>query len=814
MFYIPGGITAGEDNENYDVIFSKGQMVNIDTEGSEWKPSIVAGNDGEIYVAWSSYFNGIYNIHFSKSSDYGKTFSDEVVVTDNNTGYKKNPSIDVDDNGIIYIVWDDTRHNDGENRVYFSKSTDGGKTFGTNIRVTDESSQTSWPVYPKIAVSAQGKIYVVMQDTRDHYHALYFARSTNGGQSFDSNIKINDEERMVSSHTMDIDENENIYVAWMYIGYDKTIYFSRSTDKGQSFSTNERLFDENLNQSNPNLKVSGNGNIYIAYSKDNFKEDWGIYLTKSNDMGNSFTESGMISKNVSGPTGPKIDIYNNDTIHVIWNYYGSSERFLYYSLSVDGGSSFSGERSIGEYKEDGDLKNPVICTSKRGYIYIVYESELWDHSQLYISKSPKPNGPPETVNAIPDTYYLFEDDEKSGENLIDLNEYFKDDSYGDELRYVILYEEDNSVLKTEINNNFLSMQQLLEDWNGQLGFQVRAYDMGLDGEPDTDDDKYCNSNQFKIIVKPTNDPPKIQAIGGNLISDNTIEIVVKQNEYFNASIDIIEVDGEPVSFQTDISDQNFELAVDTGDITYYPTNDDAGKKYFNITVTDKNQTSDFVNIIFVVENINDKPGKPTIVTPIDNEEYSTTDSITFSGTCDDPDLNIPGVDEELRFIWSSDIDGKIGEGSTLENSLLSKGLHEITLEVKDRAGLNNTASIRLNIIKDDDAKGSKNNIFGAKNSVSLVVILIILGIIILVVIFTFFLLKKRRADRLNEGNNTKEEPAQQPITNIQQGFQPQQSSQAQLQPQSPLQIPPQSQPQLPPQSPPKEQDGPSYPPYQ
>ena len=174
-----------------------------------------------------------------------------------------------------------------------------------------------------------------------------------------------------------------------------------------------------------------------------------------------------------------------------------------------------------------------------------------------------------------------------------------------------------------------------------------------------------------------------------------------QNNYFNASINVLEVDGEDLFFTTNITHPNFKLDTSNGNITYLPSNDDVGIIYANISVFDENYTKDVVNISLIVNNHNDRPETLIIISPSNDTEFTVLDFIKFNGTCDDKDLHIIGTKEKLSFIWWSNKEGKIGEGSNLNDILLVEGEHEITLEVKDAEGLTNTASIIIHVNKNE-----------------------------------------------------------------------------------------------------------------
>ncbi len=299
--------------------------------------------------------------------------------------------------------------------------------------------------------------------------------------------------------------------------------------------------------------------------------------------------------------------------------------------------------------------------------------------------------PPKLVIDISSNNFMYEDRD-NGDNLIDLEEYFSDDIDDEHLTFEVIYEENNSLLDAEIDGRYLDLTQKKDDWYGTLQFQVKAADSHQ---------LECLSNIFTVTVKPTNDYPIITAVKDIAIVDSQVEFDLTQNEYFNATINVTELDGEQLSFSTNISSPNFILNPNTGDIVFQPCNDDVGTIYGYLEVMDENLTKDKVKITLNIENVNDPPDLPLIITPTHGREFKTTDFITFNGTCDDLDLHIKNSEEELRYLWWSNINGKLGEGKFLQNVLLDRGIHTITLEVFDKEGSDNSTSITITIKGDN-----------------------------------------------------------------------------------------------------------------
>ena len=127
-----------------------------------------------------------------------------VQVTDDGLGrYADAGRPDVAMRGsAVYAVWEDNREtlDSIETDIYFAKSTDGGATWGDNIRVNDHAWRGLGLHYPAIAVGPEGNIYVAWYlgscffswsdptvcGGEDRQNDVHLARSTDGGNSFET----------------------------------------------------------------------------------------------------------------------------------------------------------------------------------------------------------------------------------------------------------------------------------------------------------------------------------------------------------------------------------------------------------------------------------------------------------------------------------------------------------------------------------------------------------------------------------------------------------------------------------------------------
>ncbi len=91
-----------------------------------------------IYVVWYDETPGNTEIYFKKSDDGGATWTTNKRLT-NNAGDSMYPAIAVDGSNI-YVVWQD--YTPGNTEIYFKKSDDGGVTWTTTKRLTNNAGDS------------------------------------------------------------------------------------------------------------------------------------------------------------------------------------------------------------------------------------------------------------------------------------------------------------------------------------------------------------------------------------------------------------------------------------------------------------------------------------------------------------------------------------------------------------------------------------------------------------------------------------------------------------------------------------------------
>lgn len=219
---------------------------------------------GNIYMTWtefddygSSNPNDSSRIRFSKSTDQGETWSDAITISDrsgnciddDNTTEGAVPTVGV--NGEIYVSWA------GPLGLMFDKSLDGGETWGTDIFISDIPGGWAFTVSGISRCNGlpitmcdisdspyQGYIYSCWGDQRNGTTDtdVFFSRSTDGGETWSPALRVNDDNtnRHQFFPWMTIDQTTGIIWGVFYDRRNTTstntdVYVVKSIDGGQSF---------------------------------------------------------------------------------------------------------------------------------------------------------------------------------------------------------------------------------------------------------------------------------------------------------------------------------------------------------------------------------------------------------------------------------------------------------------------------------------------------------------------------------------------------------------------------------------------------
>jgi hypothetical protein len=129
---------------------------------------------------------------------------------------------------------------------------------------------------------------------------------------------------------------------------DRYIFFSRSTDGGNTFSSPLSISGKSRTPVfNPEVSSSGN-NIYVVWQGQSENGNQDVFMRKSVDNGSSFSGVENLSNDPGGSGNPQVMI-NGNTTHVAWEGTTPGNNYIFYSKSDDG-FKFDSPQKIGDNK--------------------------------------------------------------------------------------------------------------------------------------------------------------------------------------------------------------------------------------------------------------------------------------------------------------------------------------------------------------------------------------------------------------------------------------------------------------------------------
>lgn len=311
--------------------------------------------------------------------------------------------IALDRSGTIYVAWTDFRSN-GDGDIYLSKSTDDGATFSPNMPVyTGGAVPSGMQRGVAMAIDSIGGIHMVwMEMKRSNLPDLRYIRSTDGGATFSAPMYIGGPAGVSAQDfpSMGIDANNIIYVAWVDDRESRggkkgttQIYFTRSSDRGLSFSVPTRASNMpggvggSCECCNTSMAVSSDGHIYISF-RSNIDNRRDIFMARSLNGGESFDAAIPVASErwilLACPmTGSAIVLDEEETAHIAWRDSRPSSQgkdYIYHAMLFYGETSCTPDMKISATPRRSNF--PSIGITPDGAIFCTFQDNRNDGSDI------------------------------------------------------------------------------------------------------------------------------------------------------------------------------------------------------------------------------------------------------------------------------------------------------------------------------------------------------------------------------------------------------------------------------------------------
>jgi len=344
---------------------------------SEW-PAIDVHYSGNLYIAWHDWTPGNGEIYFRMSTDGGTNWTMSTRLTWN-SGTSWYPDIIADYFGNPHVVWADTTP--GQEEVYYKKSTDGGATWTAIKRLTWNSGNSRFPM---IAFDSYGNLHVVWFDNTSGNEEIYYAKSTDGGNKWTTSRRLTWTAGTSNRPTIVVDCYNNLHVFW----FDDTpenyeIYHKKSTDGGTTWTANQRLTWTEGSSMVADCAVDSLNNLHLVWF------DWTpgspeVFYKKSSDGGAHWTANKRLTWNAGNSGAARIAVDSSNNPHVVWQDNTSGSYEIYYKKSTDGGGTWTAGQRLTWIS--GDSNYPVLAVDPSGVVHVVWSDDCFGGAEIFYKR--------------------------------------------------------------------------------------------------------------------------------------------------------------------------------------------------------------------------------------------------------------------------------------------------------------------------------------------------------------------------------------------------------------------------------------------
>ena len=371
-----------------DYIFS--ENIRITESSNDQKFPEIAIDENIIHLTWVSILGNNKNIIYSKSENYGESFSAPIqinYVNNNIIAYgQSGPKISIY-NAKVYIAYTDNRS--GITSVYLNISNDFGETWEEETLITDTPYLN---MYQDFKIDNQGNLHLVYYNYASNYELadVRYRIFEVGNNEFNASLVLgvvtdNMEPCDCCQPDLEIDINGDIYV--IYRNNEQNIrdaYIAVKRYGDASFSeyfqaSNLQDFIGFCPSSGPSLDIN-DGKISIAYTSYNNQN---VYTSVSNleDM-NFLNYINVNPTSDSFQNYPYVLLDNN--LHVVWVDQNGFD--VFYGMSNTENNIMLNIQKINDDNSDSTQKDPIIYKGN-DMLYSFWSDQRNGNYEIYFSKA-------------------------------------------------------------------------------------------------------------------------------------------------------------------------------------------------------------------------------------------------------------------------------------------------------------------------------------------------------------------------------------------------------------------------------------------
>ncbi|HUN80001.1 MAG TPA: exo-alpha-sialidase [Phycisphaerae bacterium] len=327
--------------------------------------SIQTGRRFPVILSAGIAFFGLMEICPLAHAQFPATISPPAPLNTNaasDTGTDGVPNLATDGQGLWVAVWTSENLNVGfDTDIFFTRSTDNGVNWTAPAPLnTNAGSGSGFDADPRIATDGHG-IWIVVWESNENLGGtigtdrdIFFSRSTDNGQTWTPQAVLNSD--------APTDGNRDDYLPhiaadaqghWVVVWYDistANVHFARSDDNGEIWSAPAILNEAGINSQDPVIATDRQGHWVAAWDSRAAGGNEDILFARSTDNGATWTDPAPLNSNAATNTAddsyPELSMDAHGNAVAAWISYENQGAmgpvtFILSARSSDAGATWS-----------------------------------------------------------------------------------------------------------------------------------------------------------------------------------------------------------------------------------------------------------------------------------------------------------------------------------------------------------------------------------------------------------------------------------------------------------------------------------------
>ena len=389
-----GSCEYNDNSNNQTSLVFEGEVQLFQESANQKYPELVSTDDGTLHLVWFKELGSNKNIMYSKSIDDGMTFSDPIQINQNSNSIvayaQSGPKIKFRGNELLTIYMD---HRSGLTNIYMNYSLDNGITWSEDLLISDQSYLQAYTDYE---VAPDGTIHLIYYSYNANYsfNSVRYSMAQSGSFNFSPSIAVgittdSQEPCDCCQPDLEISDNGDIYLAYRNnINDIRDTYIAIKPNGSNSFNQPIRAsfhndYNNHCPSSGPSIEIENNM-IALSYR---VSDDAISYIDYSDITILSFNNAVSINS-PEGSSNFSDIVLNEEYIHVGWIDYETGNPDVLYGVNQIGTGDIINIQRMNQNIEDGYImqKDPKLHRHNEELFYF-WSDKRDTFYQLFYRKS-------------------------------------------------------------------------------------------------------------------------------------------------------------------------------------------------------------------------------------------------------------------------------------------------------------------------------------------------------------------------------------------------------------------------------------------